>query len=199
MVDELRTEIPRAFDTAEYSRRRDQIAQDLETKRQKELAESEERVARAGFKLVKGPAGLLLAPAIEGRLLGEEDIGRLTPEEREKVLRVIGNLQREIEDRWRTIRQLERGARDALHALDAETATQAAHHLIDDLRARYQSQPAVVEYLDALEADVIAHTDDFRRGKEAETPRLPLHHRQGQAPRGCSPVTRSTSWSTTRI
>ena len=169
LVDELRTEIPRAFDTAEYSRRRDQIARDLETKRQKELTESEERVARAGFKLVKGPAGFLLAPAIEGRLLAEEDIGRLTPEEREKVLRVSGNLQREIEDRWRTIRQLERGARDELHALDTETATQAAHHLIDDVRARYQSQPAVLEYLEAFEADVIAHADDFRRGKEAET------------------------------
>ena len=174
LIDELRTEIPRAFDTAEYSRRRDQIAQDLETKRQKELTESEERVARAGFKLVKGPAGLLLAPAIEGRLLAEEDLGRLTPEEREKVLRVSGTLQREIEDRWRTIRQLERGARDDLHALDTETATQAAHHLIDDVRARYQSQPSVLEYLEALEADVIAHADDFRKGKEAETPQPSL-------------------------
>lgn len=174
LIDELRTEIPRAFDTAEYSRRRDQIGQDLEAKRQKELAESEERVAKAGFQLVKGPGGLLLAPAIGGRLLTEEDIGRLTPEEREKVLRVSGNLQREIEDRWRTIRQLERGAREALRALDTETATQAAHHLIEDVRARYQSQPAVLEYLEALEADVIAHADDFRKGREAETPQLPV-------------------------
>jgi predicted ATP-dependent protease len=115
-----------------------------------------------------------IAPAIEGRLLAEEDIGRLTPEEREKVLRVSGNLQREIEDRWRTIRQLERSARDDLHALDTETATQAAHHLIDDVRARYQGQPAVLQYLEALEADVIAHADDFRKGKEAETPPPPF-------------------------
>jgi len=174
LVEELRAEIPRAFDTAEYSRRRDQIAQGLETKRQKELTESEERVTRAGFKLVKGPAGLLLAPAIEGRLLAEEDIGRLTPEEQEKVLRVSGNLQREIEDRWRTIRQLERSARDDLHALDTETATQAAHHLIDDVRAHYPGQPAVLQYLEALEADVIAHADDFRKGKEAGTPSPPF-------------------------
>jgi len=174
LVEELRAEIPRAFDTAEYSRRRDQITQNLETKRQKELTESEERVARAGFKLVKGPGGLLLAPAIEGRLLGEEDIGRLTPEEREKVLRVSGNLQREIEDRWRTIRQMERSARDDLHTLDTETATQAVHHLIDDVRAHYPGQPAVLQYLDALEADVIAHADHFRKGKEAETPPPPF-------------------------
>lgn len=174
LVDELRTEIPRAFDTAEYSRRRDQIVQDLETKRRKELAESEERVSQAGFQLVKGPGGLLLAPAIGGRLLTEEDLGRLTREEREKVLRVSGNLQREIEDRWRTIRELERGYRDALHALDTETATLATHHLIEDVRARYQSQTAVFEYLEALEADVISHADDFRKGKEGETPQPAL-------------------------
>ncbi len=79
----------------------------------------------------------------------------MSPEDREKVARVRENLQREIEERFRSIRGLERGARDALRALDTETAAFATRHLIDDLRARYHDQAAVLEYLEALQADVL--------------------------------------------
>jgi len=44
---------------------------------------------------------------------------------------------------------------------------------MDDLRARYRDLPAVLEYLKALQADVTAHLDDFRKGKDADSPAAP--------------------------
>ena len=178
LVEELRTEIPRAFDTAEYTGQRDKVVQELEEKRQSQLAQLDARVSHSGFQLAKEASGLLLVPSVGGKPLTEEDLGRMNPEDREKVARVRENLQREIEERFRSIRGLERGARDALRALDTETAAFATRHLIDDLRARYHDQAAVLQYLEALQADVIAYADDFRKGKEAENPQpllaLPL-------------------------
>ncbi|MBI3665441.1 MAG: AAA family ATPase, partial [Acidobacteria bacterium] len=174
LVAELRTAIPRAFDAAEYTSQRDKIIQELEEKRQNELARLEQRVSEAGFQLLKGPGGLVLVPAVGGKLLTERDLEGLPPEDREKIARVRERLQREIEERLRVIRELEKGARDALRGLDTETAAYATRHLMDDLRSRYHDRAEVLDYLEALQKDVIAHAEDFRKGKETEAPPLPL-------------------------
>jgi lon-related putative ATP-dependent protease len=172
LVDELRRAIPRAFDTSEYSGQRDKIIQNLDAKRGEVFGRLQQHASEAGFQLLKGPGGILIVPTTDGTPLTDEKLERLTPEEREKILRARDRLQTEMEQRLRTIRELEKGAHDAMRALDTETAAYATRHLIEELRARYRDQPAVVEYLDGLEADVIAHADDFRKGKEGEGPQV---------------------------
>ena len=173
LVEELSTAIPKAFDSEDYTLHRDKVMEDLEAKRGEELGHMNQRVTSAGFQLLKGPGGLLLVPATGGKPLGEQELERLTPEEREKLARTRERLQHEIEERLRAIRELEKGARDALRALDTGTAAYATRHVMDDLSARYRDLPAVLQYLEALRADVTAHLDDFRKGKEGETPAAP--------------------------
>ena len=67
-----------------------------------------EQVVGAGFQLLKGPGGLVLAPAPGGNPLGEEEIQRLSQEERSKLARTREHLQREIEERLRSIRRSRR-------------------------------------------------------------------------------------------
>lgn len=167
-VEELQTEIPKAFDSEEYSRHRDQIMQEMEARRREILSHMDQRAIEAGFQLLKGPGGLLLAPAAGGKLLDEQELEKLKPEERDKLARTRERLQHEMEERLRAIRELEKGARDALHALDTETAAYATRHLVADLRSRYHDQPAVLEYLTDLQNDVTAHADDFRKVRESE-------------------------------
>ncbi|MBZ5621932.1 MAG: AAA family ATPase [Acidobacteriia bacterium] len=167
-VDELKTKIPRAFESEEYTRHRDKVIQDLDNQRREEIMRMEQKVAQAGFQLLKGPGGLVLVPFVGGKPVKEEDLEQLGPEERAKIERARLPLQHEIEEKLRAIRELEKGARDALHSLDADTAAYATRHVMEDLRARYSQQPDVLGYLDALQTDVTAHADDFRKDKEAE-------------------------------
>jgi lon-related putative ATP-dependent protease len=174
LVDELKVAIPRAFDSQEYSTQRDKIVQGVEERRREELTRMEQLVEKAGFQLLKGPGGLLLAPAPGGKPLTDQDLEQLAPEDREKVDRARERLQREIEDRLRVLRDLEKDARAAMRALDKEAAAGATRHAIDDLRARYGEQPAVLSYLEALQEDVLEHIAEFRKGKETEAPPLPI-------------------------
>ena len=173
LVEELNTAIPKAFDSEDYTRHRDKVMEGLEVNRGEELGRLNQRVTGAGFQLLKGPGGLLLVPASGGKPLSEEELERLTAEEREKLAHTRERLQHEIEERLRAIREMEKGVRDALRALDTDTAAYATRHLMDDLRARYRDLPAVLEYLADLQADITAHLDDFRKGKDAETPATP--------------------------
>ena len=174
LVEELNTAIPKAFDSEDYSHHRDRVMEDLEAKRAEELAHMNQRVVGAGFQLLKGPGGLLLVPATSGKPITEEELEHLSNEEREKLARARERLQREIEERLRAIRELEKGAREAVRALDTDTAASATRHLMDDLRARYRDLPAVLDYLEALQRDVTAHLDDFRKGKDSDTPAAPV-------------------------
>jgi lon-related putative ATP-dependent protease len=170
LVEELQTEIPKAFETEAYTRHRDQVLQQLEDQRREKLAQIDRHATESGFKLVKGPGGLMLVPVVGDKLISDEDLERLTTEEREKVARARDRLQHEIEERLRSVRELEKGIRDALRALDTDTAVYATRHVIEDLNARYRDLPAVLDYLAALQTDITAHADEFRKGKEQETP-----------------------------
>ena len=167
-VEELKTEIPKAFDSEEYGRHRDQVMQEMEAKRREILTHMDQRASDAGFQLLKGPGGLLLAPSAGGKLRTEEELEQLKPEDRDRLARTREHLQHEIEERLRAIRELEKGARDALRSLDTETAAYAIRHLVEDLRSRYRAQPEVLRYLADVQNDVTEHADDFRKGKEAE-------------------------------
>jgi len=187
LIDEIKAEIPRAFESEEYSRHRDQAMQELEERRRAAFAQIEKHVEEAGFQLLKGPSGILLAPKLEGKLPPEKELETLKPEERESVMRTRDRLQHDIEERLRNIRDLEKAARDALRTLDTETAAYATRHLMDDLRSRYRDQPAVLDFLEAFATDIVAHTDDFRKSKEGEAPQSPLAM---MMPDGDRPLTR---------
>lgn len=174
LVQELSAEIPKAFESEDYSSHRDKVVEELESKRGEELALMSQRVTGAGFQLLKGPAGLVLVPAPGGKPLTEKEVGDLAPEDRDKLARLRERLQHEIEERLRSIRGLEKGARDALRTLDMDTAGFATRHLIDDLRSRYRDLPSVLKYLEALQAEVTEHLDDFRKGKDGEAPQVPV-------------------------
>ena len=146
------------------------MLQQLEEQRREKLAQIDRHVTESGFKLLKSPGGLMLAPALGDKLLSDGDLERLTGPEREKIARARDRLQHEIEERLRSVRELEKGIRDALRALDTDTAVYATRHVMEDLLARYHDLPTVLDYLAALQADITAHADEFRKGKEQETP-----------------------------
>lgn len=174
LIDELKSAIPKAFENEEYTSQRDRIIRGFEEIRQKEFESMEKSVESSGFKLVKTAGGLLLAPATGGKLIGEEELDKLTAEEREKVARVRERVQRDIEAKLRGVREREKEARDRLSTLDDETAAYATRHLMDELISKYRKSPEAVGWLNELQKDVIRNADDFRRSKESESPQNPL-------------------------
>jgi lon-related putative ATP-dependent protease len=175
LVEDLQRVISRAFETEEYVTQRDAAMSGLDSKRQEEVRAAEQRVAESGFRLMKSSTGFAIVPWIAGHPMTEEEFEAMSAEDREKATRARERLQRYVEDRVRVIREDEKLARETLRELDKATARYAINHLIDDLRAGYQSLPAVTAYLDALAADVLANLDDFRKPKEeSATPGLPF-------------------------
>ena len=172
LIVELREAIPKAFEAKEYDNQRDQIVHDVEGKIREEFTRLEEHVKKWGFQLVPTSTGLMLMPSMNGRPVSEAELEALNEEQRNKLIAIRDRLGHDVEDSLQRKRELEKGARDALHALDTETVRFATRHIVDEVRARYVAQADVIAYLDALQADVVEHLDLFRK-KEGEAPAGP--------------------------
>jgi lon-related putative ATP-dependent protease len=174
LVAELRVAIARAFESKEYEGHRDKLLNALKKSQAQEFERIEDHVAKFGFALVKAPGGLLLVPAMNGKPLTESELDALGEEAQAKLIKLRERLQAELEEALQRLRDLEKNARQAIDQLETETALSAAAPVVDDVRRRYRQQPNVLAYLDALQADVVEHADDFHKSREGEAPALPF-------------------------
>jgi lon-related putative ATP-dependent protease len=186
LINHCRQDIPKAFQSEEYEQEKEKATKSFQEEQEKELKALQEQLAEDSFALLRVPGGLVLTPAIEGRPLRERDLGKLSEEEREKVQRLRNKLEKEVEHGLRRLREMEEEMRKALQQLDEETTLRAIGHLVNDLRAKYAETPLAIDYLEGVQADIVANVDDFKSQKETEGPTLmgtPLPVQAASAPR----------------
>ncbi|HEY8485437.1 MAG TPA: ATP-binding protein [Longimicrobiales bacterium] len=150
----LSAELPRAFSSEEYQAQRAAILQRLQAT-QKELFEAVDAEAeRREVAIVRTPQAVLLVPKRHGRLLSDEEIERLSPEERERYDAAREEIQRLFEEALRRFADAAAHAQEALQELNRRTFEAAVAHLLEMLRTRYRDLPQVMEFLAAVEHDL---------------------------------------------
>lgn len=172
LVDDLRTSLPAIFESEDYARRRSSIQDTFNTKASEAFNALGEKASARGLAILRTPMGFAVAPAKDGKVVPPEEFASL-PEERQAALRaVMAELEQELETTLRALPRLEKARRDAVRALDQETAAVVVDQEIEEVRTAFDDQPGVIEYLAAVRADMMEN--------------LPLFHdseREGEARR----------------
>lgn len=161
LLEDLRTEIPSALQIEEHQNRINEIEQQAREQHEKAFKELAKQAESQGIQLVRTPSGYGMAPIKDGEVIGPEDFEKLSPEERKQAEVNVQSLQEELKKLVEKIPKWRKKSRDSVKELNQQTAKAAIDHLIARLRDRYAKLPRVLEYLDALEQDVVEHTDDF--------------------------------------
>jgi len=167
LVEELRTAIPAAFESEHYRTRRQEVEEEFRERQEKELGEVQRQAQERGIALMRTPMGLAFAPLRGGEVVSPEEFQRLPPQEQERVQADVAMLQERLQKSLSQMPQWERERRDKVKELSREVTVFAVGHLIEELRRAYADVPAVVNYLCAVEQDVIDNVDEFRSPPEA--------------------------------
>ena len=166
LVDGCRLEIPRAFEGDDYTRRVDEAMKEIQARRQK-LTEGIDSAARAeGFVLTSTPAGISPVPVVEDRPMSGEEFTALSDERRGQLREKSDALQPQINRFMADIRRLNKEAVERAREVDTEIVKFTLQPIIHELQDRYRPFPPVVEYLDRVEADLVAHLDVFKTKEE---------------------------------
>ncbi|HGJ65880.1 TPA: ATP-binding protein [bacterium] len=159
----LKTEIPKALDTEDFERERNEIYQQYQKERSERMSKLDEEASEAGFALQTGPTGLVLIPAYQGQPLTPQQLSQLRPEQRRELENKATEFQENIASTMRKIRDLEKEAKEKVSKLEQETVVFAVGHFINDLKEKYGEINDIITYLDNVQKDVIDNIDDFRR------------------------------------
>ncbi|NIP72714.1 MAG: AAA family ATPase [Gammaproteobacteria bacterium] len=168
-VDELGTALRVAFEAEEYQSRVQEVEEGLKEKREKAFGELAAEAERHGITLVRTPGGFAFAPVKEGEVLGPDEFEKLSDEERSRIEQVVSALQDRLATIFRQMPQWQREARERLKGLNREVAMFAVGHLIEDVKTKYADLAPVLEYLDAVEHDVVDNVDQLIGQEESRT------------------------------
>jgi len=168
LIEELRTAIPLTFESENYRTRRQEIEEEFRERQESGFASIQRQAQERGLALIRTPMGLAFAPTRGGQVINPEDFQKLPPEEQERTQANVSALQEELQKSLGQMPQWDRERRAKVKDLDQEVAIYAVGHLIEELRRKYTDLPAVLDYLDRGQQDVMENLDEFRRAAEAQ-------------------------------
>ncbi len=176
LVRSLLTEIPKAFSGDGYEKEKAAAVKEAQEEKARAFRELEGIANTHGFLVQRSAEGLALIYTHEGSPVSQEDFEKLPEEEQEKVREARELLQAKLRDTIEAVREIDRRVKEALKTLERRVALAAVGHEIESLAEKYRSHPAVVDYLKAVEKDVVENLDEFRSAA-SETPALPFPFR----------------------
>lgn len=163
LIADIDREITRAFESDEYSERREEVVREFRDQRTAELQALEREVQAAGLAIVRSPGGLIIAPANDGgEVLSPQEYQALPAEQRQEIDRKRQEMQERLEEVMRRGLRLEREARRRVAELDREVAQFAIGALFEEVRGNYQGLDQVLNYLEQVREDILDNVDLFR-------------------------------------
>ncbi len=162
LIEHVRSDMPKAFESEDYSSKRDEIVKVLDKQRSEVFERLNEGVTQAGFALQATQFGIVLIPVLGGRPLSDEEFRDLPEEARASFERKRDALQGQLKTAMRRIRELARAAQARLHDLNERVALYIVGGLIDDMVEKYTDLPDVIEYLQAVQKDLVESAESLR-------------------------------------
>lgn len=173
LIGHCQHEIPRAFDSDEYTHARDQLVSDLKKNQDTEFTRLQEFVEKYKFIIARTPFGIVLTPGVQGKPLTAEEIESLNEEQRLKLEELKIKLSEEVEKSLECIREMSRSASERLNYLNRQTVLFHVKPLLDTLKAKYSDLPHVIHYLEQVEEDILRNPTNFHPRESAEQPLNP--------------------------
>lgn len=166
LIEDLLTAIPTIFESDEYRNRLEEIEQAFSERESEAFRALGEEAERQGIALLRTPNGFGFAPQRDGEVMGPEEFEKLSEAEKTRIRNVIEGLHERLHKLIRQAPQWLREKRERVRELNREFSRLAVAHQIGELREKYRDLPEVLDYLQAVEQDLIDNADEFRKPQE---------------------------------
>jgi lon-related putative ATP-dependent protease len=169
LIEDLRTAIPAALELDEHKSRIQEVEQEAKERQDHAFQELAQRALHRGIQLVRTPSGFALAPVHNGEVLSPNDFEKLTEQEKDQIQHAVTELQQDLKNVIEKVPEWRKETREKIKQLDREATRFAIGHSFARVKQDYADLAAVLEYLEAVEADVVDHVDEFRPSEEDST------------------------------
>lgn len=170
LIEELFAVISGAFESEEYHLQKRAIESEFQEKQESALEKLRKEAEESSIALIRTPSGLAFAPLKDKEVIKPDEFMELSQERREEIESQIENLQTRLQKIIRQVPQWVREGRSRVKELNEEVATFSVTPLFEELREKYSELPAVLDYLSAVQKDVVEHNNMFLDSEDESTP-----------------------------
>ena len=170
LVETSRREVPRAFESDDYSHRVDEVMKEIQDKRQAMTDELEKEAQHEGFTLTFSQVGISPVPLVQGRPITQEEFKGMPAENQAELRERAEGIQHSVTHATRELRQLSKEAGERAREVDSELMRFTLSPITDELRAKYGDHQAVGDYLDQVESDMVERLEIFKPKEEPAAP-----------------------------
>lgn len=168
LVADILTDIPKAFESGDFARRRADILEKFQDQSNALFVKVEEEAAKRAFTLKRTESGLATIPVgAGGKPLTQEEYERLPEAARGKLAESQEEIHALLGAALHEVKRLERGVREMEKELQRELAQTAAHPHFEEIREKFSDNEGVLAYLEMAERDVAEHAPLFRSADDA--------------------------------
>jgi predicted ATP-dependent protease len=175
LIDAIKREVPRVFESDQYNHDREEETTQFSRQREEIVTTSSAKAVESGFSLQPTPQGLMFIPLKEGRPYTDEELAALSDEEKAALRQKRSVVEEEVRQAMRQVRAIEKAATERLENYDKEVAMATVGALVTDLADDYHDDPAILEYLEGLQNDIVENIGQFRpeAAAQPQSPQMP--------------------------
>ena len=171
LIKALRIDIPKAFESKEYEKQKNQIVEEFQRKQTELFSKLEEEAKQKGFSIKRGVAGIMIVPLKdESEALTPEEYGKLDEKTKKEMEKTGRLLQERLNEVFRAMRETEKFVQEMLNKLERAIAFDALHAPIENLKKKYHGNDKIIAYLEDVREDILSHLDEFKGQEEQPSP-----------------------------
>ncbi|VAW64906.1 ATP-dependent protease La Type II [hydrothermal vent metagenome] len=179
LMEDLAKAINASFEASEYQEQIQVIEKSFQNKQASLLDKHAEQAEQQDINLSQTPSGFILTPIVDGHNVTEEEYDSLPEVEKEEIEDKIGAFQEKLEYLAPEMSRQRREHNIKIKKLNRKVALFASSNLIKDTKRKYKALPEVVNYLKALQEDVLHHLELFSETEDDDSSGSDHSHQQG--------------------
>lgn len=166
LVNELKVIVPGTLDSEDYQNSLQLITEEFRQKQEEAFEGLRARAEEQGLALLRTPSGFALAPVQtsgehRGEVFKPDAFNALPEEERKRLEAAIQTLQKELAETLEHIPAWEKERRARLQELNNGVAKRLVDRATADIRKKFDTMPALREWLDEMIADLVSNIGLF--------------------------------------
>ncbi len=168
LVNTLRTEIARLFESESYLQARNAIRERFENQSQAILGGVQRMAAEKSFAMQATQQGMMITPTANGQPLDQQAYEALPEAQKEAIAANRRELEGAIEDAFRATRQLQIEVQTAMQTLRRDTAATVVDEQMGAVIQKYDTSGTVIQYFQTVRDDILDTLDEFTQPGEAQ-------------------------------
>jgi hypothetical protein len=170
LVDDLKREIPKAFETDAYLKKLATIKSRFNFRQQAIVQKIERFAAERHLHIDSTQKEFPVVPIVDGKILPAEDYQKLPDDVKADIDARVGQIQAEIEKSGRKIEKLNQHLHADIERLMDEVALALVKKRLGPIRDDFKGRRGVMDYLDDLQADIVENFNLFMPAEKGEPP-----------------------------